>query len=1371
MSKIAVNSAGFTIERLVGRENFQTWKIAAQALLEYEGLFDGVVVVRENQEVDPVKNTKARSRLILVIDPICYVHIKDENTAAGIWKNLNNAFEDSGLTRRVGLMRKLITTTLTACGSMEKYVNEIISTAHNLSSIGFKISDEWIGTLLLAGLPEKYKPMIMALENSGTKINGDSIKVKLLQEIQCDDDTDVAMYTQKRKNVVRCTYCKRNGHDVSKCFKKNRANFQTNFEKKDNNDAFCVVLSTFPDHDNDNWYFDSGATNHNASKLESLNDVMPCGGTVNAANGAAMNVVASGKVLLYPQVKNNDSLEVNDVQFVPDITANLLSVSRIVARGHKVIFTNNGVQVFNPSGALIATGDHKDGLFPLRQMTKNPKILSCVDNKDSNLWHRRMGHLNQASLNKLKDGLASGIDFSHRNIEDCKTCAKGKLARLKFPKNGSRATDFLEIVHSDICGPMEIDSIGGSRYFITFIDDKTRRIFIYFLKSKSAEEVTSRFVEFVNLAERQTDKKVKILRTDNGKEYLNELFQKYLKKNGIIHQTTNVYTPQQNGLSERNNRSIVEKARCLLAEAKLDKKFWAEATHYSVYLLNRSPSKGTGITPHEAWTGQKPDLSHIRIFGTTAMVHVPNPKRKKWCDKAIECIVTGFDENTKGYRLYNPVTGIIFKSRDVKFINEGKFSNNTSSLPNLVHFELDTDDTKEYEISESPVILSRAGSDDEIYEDCHFTEEIGSEADTIVTNTTQIALPQQHHSKPVLSPPLRRSERERKPPGKYKDFVDTGKISFAVQNISQKTKAQGLQQGSNVTASKTDIAPSSQLHKHVAIKGQQVFKPSVAGRLPSGTYPDSNISSEHITGSPFPQGTLVDPLDVNDALSRPDANEWKLAMQSEYESLQSNNTWILVDQPPDRKVIPCKWVFKTKTDVTGSVYRYKARLVIKGYAQCRGVDYVHTYAPVVRHSTLRYLFALAARHGLKIEQMDAITAFLQGDLKDQDIYMEQPSQFVDSTQPKKVCLLKKAIYGLKQASRVWNTELDTELKKIGFHQCDYDKCVYYLIIGDVVLIVAIYVDDLLLFSNSDQNLKFIKDSLHQRFKMKELGPVEHCLGMRINQYSNGVSIDQEHYIEQILERFGLSDCNSLSTPMKPNENLTVVEMTQEEIDQMRNVPYQEAIGCLMYLSQCTRPDISYAVNVLSRFNSNPHLNHWLSVKRVFRYLRGTSKMKLFYSRGICHNDIIGYADADYAGDIENRKSTSGYVFISQNAAISWSSRKQSVVAISTCEAEYMALSAATQEAVWWQGIQTFYGNNDPLQIKTDNQSALSIANEGNVSARTKHIDIRHHFIQEKVKENRVEISYINTHDQVADILTKPLVKEKFEHCRKSLGLE
>lgn len=258
---------------------------------------------------------------------------------------------------------------------------------------------------------------------------------------------------------------------------------------------FCVILSTFPSNNDDSWYFDSGATNHNVSKKESLNDLEPRGGTVNAANGAAMNIVASGKVLLYPVVKIKDSLEVLDVQCVPEITANLLSVSKIVARGHKVIFTNNGVEVFNRNGILIATGDHKDGLFPLRQIQRERKTLSCVDNKvsvseDSDIWHRRMGHLNHTSLNKLKDGLASGINFSQRNNEDCKTCAKGKLARLKFTKNGSRANDILECVHSDICGPMKINSIGGSRYFMTFIDDKTRKFFIYFLKSKSAEEVT-----------------------------------------------------------------------------------------------------------------------------------------------------------------------------------------------------------------------------------------------------------------------------------------------------------------------------------------------------------------------------------------------------------------------------------------------------------------------------------------------------------------------------------------------------------------------------------------------------------------------------------------------------------------------------------------------------------------------------------------------------------------------------------------------------------------------------------------------------------------------------------------------------------------
>ena len=1168
---------------------------------------------------------------------------------------------------------------------MEKYVNQVVSTAQALNGIGFPINEKWIGALLLAGLSEEYRPMIMALENSGLQITGDAVKTKLLQEVAVTTN-DVAFATEKRKpngsydrQNKQCRKCFKFGHYAQDC----RMKFTNKSRKKDTkkDEAFCTVLSTISGTSSNEWYFDSAATSHLTNNRALLHGIEGTKGSVRAANNSEMTIEGTGKAVLHPKCKKGDSIEVKEVHYLPDLSTNLLSVNQMVKKGYKVNFCNRGVKVYNRNGELVATGNHEDDLFKLDEMKL--KALACSNSiSEYELWHKRMGHLNKQSLKALQQGLATGIKFPNLKESDCKTCCLGKQSRLPFSKEGSRATQILEVVHSDFCGPMEVQSPGGKRYFITFKDDKTRKMFVSFLRTKSECEVLKAFEDFKKMAENQTDKKIKILRTDNGTEYFNAKMDEALKNSGIVHQATNVYTPEQNGVSERSNRSIVEKARCLLAEANLPKTLWAEAVAYSVYLLNRSPTKGTGLTPEEGWTGKKPDLSNIRVFGTTVMVHIPKQKRLKWDFKAKESRMVGIDIYTKGYRVYDSKNKKVYISRDVKFFDEGLPRNEKEQKES----ELSTLCLEPSSIQNTNAINDTSAPCGEIREN--------------VPENPEIAEVNQQDNLICDQPPVRRSSRERKP-------------------------VERLAMGCSGTSHKGE----------------------------------SKISSN-------------DPCTVKDALSRPDANDWKLAMQEEYEALMANNTWELSDIPAGRKPIKCKWIFKTKRNHIGEIDRYKARLVIKGYSQRMGEDYDETYAPVVRHSSLRYLFAMAVQLDLKIEQMDAVTAFLQGELSE-EIYMEQPQEFIDASNKGKCCRLKKALYGLKQSSRVWNMKLDASLQKLGLKQSEYDTCVYYKIDGKKVLIIAVYVDDLILMSNDDLSMSLIKKNLHNEFKMKELGQIKHCLGMRIIRSESKITIDQELYIKQVLEKFGMTNCKPVTTPMNASEKISKEDSPQseEEKDYMKNVPYQEAIGSLMYLAQCTRPDIIYAVNKLSRYNTNPGPKHWSAVKHLMRYLCGTASNKLEYKKTNEESKVVGFVDSDWASESDDRKSTTGYMFVAQGAAVSWSSKKQSTIALSSCEAEYMALSNAVQEALWWYGIKSQFGYTEPLEIKCDNQSAIALAKNKGFNPRTKHIDIRHHFINETLNRGQIKVTYIPTTEQVADALTKPLDRIKIQKFRDAMGIK
>jgi hypothetical protein len=355
---------------------------------------------------------------------------------------------------------------------------------------------------------------------------------------------------------------------------------------------------------------------------------------------------------------------------------------------------------------------------------------------------------------------------------------------------------------------------------------------------------------------------------------------------------------------------------------------------------------------------------------------------------------------------------------------------------------------------------------------------------------------------------------------------------------------------------------------------------------------------------------------------------------------------------------------------------------------------------------------------------------------------------------------------------VWNIKLDGAFKVFGLQQSQYDTCVYFKIINGNILITAVYVDDLLIFTNNTIMLNNVKKQLHEQFKMKELGEVKHCLGIRISKSVDKITMDQELYIENILDRFGMNDSKPTKTVMNSSETLSKSDcpQTSDELEKMKGIPYQEAIGTLMYLSQCTQPDISFAVNKLSRYNANPGLKHWQAVKHVLRYLRGTSNYKLEFNKNE-KAEIICYTDADWAGEADDRKSTSGFVFVLKGGAISWCSKKQPTIALSTCEAEYLALSHAMQEAVWWNGMKSQLGFQESLLIFCDNQSTIVLGKNTGYNPRTKHIDIRHHFIQDILRAGHIKLKYISTNEQVADALTKTLDHTKLSKFRESMGVK
>lgn len=1299
------------VPKLKGRENYDDWAFAVENFLILEG-----VDLSTKNALDEQSDKKARAKMILTIDPSLYVHIKNEQTVRSVWIKLKSLFDDSGFTRKISLLRNLISIRLETCESMTSYVTQLVDTAQKLKGTGFEINDEWVGSLLLAGLPEKFSPMIMAIEHSGMMISADAIKTKLLDmsadvEVKSEGAFIVRNSHQNRGRVqstnyggsgasgtngrspyhsyqspvntnvrstvspktIHCYKCKQIGHFKNQCT-----------AEKDQTNTFSAVFLANEFKKSD-FYVDSGASTHLVSDENMLKNVsyQPKTTEIIVANQTSVQVLCCGNLQLTTRVGTTQhNIDVNNVLCVPNLTTNLLSVSRMISCGNTVVFSEHGCRIYNSQNDCIGEANLENGVYKLN-IVKSDQLLAAAVQTSCTLWHRRMGHINANDLQKMKNGAVEGLTYQEKadlNKSSCTVCCEGKQSRLPFPQSSTKSKDLLELVHTDVCGPMENLSLGMAKYYLLFVDDFSRMCFVFFLKSK--HETFKHFKDFKQLVENQTNRKIKILRSDNGGEFCSAEMENYLKCCGIIHQKTNSYTPEQNGLCERYNRSIVEKARCLLFDADFDKQLWAEAVNTAVYLKNRSPAAGLdqNVTPVEVWTGRKPNVSDIRVFGSPVMVHVPKEKRRKWDKKAMKMYLVGYSENIKGYRVYDPETQNVTVARDVVVME-----NDSSTISIMV--EKNHEQEIEEEKSEKDQALSKETNAEQDENDGTYVvneSSSGSEdsfAEALTTDDMQ-AISEQQDTTNLLGKRMRRRP----------DY-------YGVANMCVEEQVPGEE------------------------------------------------------------------ISLQEAMDGPEKDQWQQAMKEELKSFNDNDTWELVDRPKNGTVVKNKWVFKKKFNSEGEE-RYRARLVAKGFTQKKGIDFNETFSPVLRYSTLRLLFALSVNLNLNMNHLDVPTAFLNGFLTE-SVYMEIPdnSDFVDCKN--KVLKLKRAIYGLKQSARAWYTRVEECLLKLEYQKSKYEPCLFIKCNNNVKVYIALFVDDFFIFYNCQNTYEHLKRELVMKFKIKDLGQIKQCLGMHVNVMKDCITVDQKQFVNSILKRFNMTDCSVVETPMEVNLKL------EKEIsnDCLSKYPYQQLIGSLMYLSVLTRPDISYSVSFLSQYNNCYNENHWKHLKRLLKYLQKTKSYGLVYKKD--GHSLHGFVDSDWASCSLDRRSYTGFCFIMSGCVISFESKKQKTVALSSTEAEYMALSEACKEAIYLKNvIFEILKLNKSMSIclYSDNQSSMKLAVNPLFHKRTKHIDVRHHFVRDCVAKTDVKIEYISTSDMPADIFTKSLNSSKHYKFLNLLGI-
>lgn len=517
----------------------------------------------------------------------------------------------------------------------------------------------------------------------------------------------------------------------------------------------------------------------------------------------------------------------------------------------------------------------------------------------------------------------------------------------------------------------------------------------------------------------------------------------------------------------------------------------------------------------------------------------------------------------------------------------------------------------------------------------------------------------------------------------------------------------------------------------------------------------------------------TEPSSYKDAMDSEHRESWKKAIEEEYSSLMKNQTWILKPCPEGRTPISCKWIFTIKPGHHDTPPRYKARLVARGFSQRQGIDYQETFAPVVRHSTIRTVFSIVAERDLDIVQFDVKTAFLYGELQE-ELYMSQPEGYITEGKEEQVCALKKCLYGLKQASRVWSEKFCSFLLKFGLTRSKTDQCLFFCRQGEELTIILIYVDDGIIASNNTEKKHQILSYLASNFEIRIL-EANRFVGMNITRDRNELKlfVDQTDTINKALTQFNLGGCNIKTVPADPNSRLSaqMAPQNEEEVEEMKHVRYRQAVGILLYISIMTRPDIAFATNQVAQYCQNPGKSHWRAVVQIFAYLLKTSNFCICYD-GKRKSKLIGFTDSDFAGDLNRRRSTTGYVFFLNNGPICWSSQLQKCTAQSTTEAELVAACGSSMEAIWLRRLINEIGllPVGATPIKCDNQSTIQLIHNPVFHQKTKHIEVKYFLVRELQEKGDVDVSYVDTTNQLADIFTKPLPGPKFENLRSRIGV-
>ncbi|KAK1417486.1 hypothetical protein QVD17_26615 [Tagetes erecta] len=1350
-------------------EGYEHWSLRMKTILRSRELWDvvylGITATADGpQEQREVKKKDAQAMTIIQqgIHDSLFSRIAAADSAKDTWDILRIEYQGDSQVQSIklqGLRRAFENMSMKDDENIGDYFSKVMDNVGQQRSYGEELLDQKIVEKVLRSLSPKFDYVIPSIEvvydlsevtpvklmgllqSQEERINSRLAAIKNARAVERPDEQALQVVQEQnnfgrgrgrgRSNlrgrgrgrnsfnnskVPQCYCCKKFGHLKKDCWynDEGQVNVAENDDDGEMNDEeeqhlLMAVSATqemmakeqlilMANHSQANkpnhlWFIDSGCSNHmtgSKNSFMSLDESFK----IEVRLGDKKKLAVEGKGTVRIRTGDNEFKLLDQVYYAPKLEYNLLSVGQLMKKGYNLLFDDGKCIIKHKQTGrilmeiLVATNNMF--VFDATSLLTVQDPRATKEEAEALKWHCRYGHLYFGGLKQLHEKrMVWGLPKIKSTIS-CEACVLGKQTKKPFQSTSWRAKDKLELIHADLCGPMQAPSLGKSLYYLLFIDDLTRMCWVYFIANKS--ETFEKFKVFKAMVEKGSGRQIKVLRSDRGGEFCSQEFNNFCEATGIKRELTIPYTPQHNGVVERKNRTVMNLVRSMLKDKELPNFLWAEAVSTAVFIINRSPTKAlVDQTPLEAWSGMKPTVSRFKIFGCIAYGMVPSQTRRKLDNKSEKNIFIGYSSQSYGYRLYNPETKTITTKKDVEFFEDAKWVWNCDK----------EEPTKEYVFIDPFIFQSNTNP---------------HELPTSSNQSTPMPSPQTIHTNPSLD---------------------------------------------NDSSHETSPSPiNSQIHNNQPGPSKRTIKPP--SWLKDYYFGDSSGNEEETSTCQFAL-TITDPISYDQAAQ---TKEWKEAMLAELQAIERNDTWELVDLPPGKNLVGVKWLFKTKPSADGKGVRHKARLVAKGYSQQHGIDYQETFAPVARFETIRVILAVSAQLGWDIHQLDVKSAFLNGELTE-DIYVAQPEGFVIEGKSDMVYKLNKALYGLKQAPRAWNDKIDGYFLKKGYQRSLNEPSLYVKKghTGNVIY-VCLYVDDIICTSSCSKMIDEFKQGMKETFEMTDVGKLKFFLGLEVTQTRNGIWLSQEKYAKTLVEKFGVHNSKEELTPMNYNEKLQM----NDGADKANEEQYRSLVGGLLYLTH-SRPDLTYAVSLVSRFLQSPSKIHMGAARRILKYVASTTHFGIWYKKSQ-EIKLVGYSDSDWASCMDDRKSLSAYVFSLGTGAVSWRSKKQTTVALSSTEAEYISATGATCQALWLRRILEDLGFNQakPTVIYCDNKSAINLAKNPITDGRTRHIDIKYHFIREMIGKNQIALEFCSTHCQVADVLTKSLSREKFVYFRHELGV-